>query len=79
MLLCSWKSIQAQAPNLLSYQAVVRNASGSVVANQAVGMRVTLLRGSGSGLVERDDYKAALQSAGSPIPEKPGGIQPSRS
>ncbi len=39
----------AQSPERLNYQAVVRNASGSLVANQAVGMRVTLLKGSATG------------------------------
>ena len=39
----------AQAPNKMSYQAVVRNSSNSLVVNQAVGMRISLLQGSASG------------------------------
>ncbi|PZR15089.1 MAG: hypothetical protein DI539_18550 [Flavobacterium psychrophilum] len=32
-----------QAPNFFSYQAVVRNPSGNVVASQSVGLRLTVL------------------------------------
>lgn len=38
-----------QSPASLQYQAVIRNASGSVVANQAVGMRVSILNGTATG------------------------------
>ena len=41
----------AQSPNQLQYQAIIRNASGAVVSNQAVGMRVSLLKSSASGTV----------------------------
>lgn len=34
----------AQSPELMSYQAVVRNASNALIANQAVGVRVTILQ-----------------------------------
>ena len=39
----------AQAPQLMSYQAVVRNASGVLVANANVGVRISILQGSTSG------------------------------
>lgn len=39
----------AQAPEKMSYQAVVRGASGDLVANQAVGMQISILQGSSSG------------------------------
>jgi uncharacterized protein (TIGR02145 family) len=41
----------AQSPNQIQYQAIIRNASGAVVANQAVGMRVSVLKTSASGTV----------------------------
>lgn len=47
---CSFNIIVAQAPNKMSYQAVIRNASNALVANQAVGVRVTILRGSVTGV-----------------------------
>ena len=44
-------TVFAQSPNLLQYQAVIRNASGQVVASQTVGMRVSLLKASATGTV----------------------------
>ena len=40
-----------QAPQKMSYQAVVRNLSNDLVKNQAVGMRISILQGSVSGTV----------------------------
>ena len=42
-------TVWAQAPQRFSYQAVVRNASNAVLANQTVGMRISLLQGSATG------------------------------
>ncbi len=39
----------AQAPQKMNYQAVVRNANNSLVANQNVSVRITLLQGSATG------------------------------
>jgi len=42
-------TLSAQAPQRLSYQAVVRNAADALVTNAPVGMRVSILQGSASG------------------------------
>jgi hypothetical protein len=42
-------TIYAQAPNKFSYQAVVRNASNTIVANSNVGLRISILQTSASG------------------------------
>lgn len=39
----------AQAPEKMSYQAVVRNATNVLVTNQSVGMRISVLQGSVAG------------------------------
>ena len=39
-------SAQAQAPQKFSYQAVIRNASNTLVANANVGIKVSILQGS---------------------------------
>lgn len=39
----------AQAPNKMSYQAVIRNSSNALIINQPVGMRISILQGSASG------------------------------
>ena len=41
----------SQAPQKLSYQAVIRNSSGQLVTNHAVGMKISILQGSASGTV----------------------------
>lgn len=37
--------VLAQAPNALTYQAVARSASGAVIANQSIGLRLSVLNG----------------------------------
>ena len=39
----------AQAPEKMSYQAVIRDSGDALVANQAVGMQISILQGSASG------------------------------
>ena len=39
----------AQAPQQFSYQAVVRDASGRLAANQAVGVRISIINGGVTG------------------------------
>lgn len=51
-----WKgsSVQvfAQAPQLMSYQAVVRNASNNLIVNTKISVRVSILKGSYPGNME---------------------------
>ena len=42
-------SVSAQPPQKMSYQAVIRNSSGQLVASHAVGIRISILPGSGTG------------------------------
>ena len=37
------------APESMNYQAVIRDGSGNIVANQSVGIRIDILQGSASG------------------------------
>jgi len=41
----------SQAPQKLSYQAVIRNNSGQLVTNHAVGIKISILQGSATGTV----------------------------
>jgi len=41
--------ISAQTPQRFNYQAVVRNASNTILVNQPVGIRISLLQGSATG------------------------------
>ena len=49
VLMLSAAALFAQAPQKMSYQAVVRNANNTLVANQNVSARITILQGSVSG------------------------------
>lgn len=42
-------SVFAQSPQKMSYQAVIRNNSNALVTSTAVGMRISILQGSGTG------------------------------
>ncbi|HNI17051.1 MAG TPA: hypothetical protein PLB13_21080, partial [Cyclobacteriaceae bacterium] len=42
-------NVFAQAPNKMSYQAVIRNSSNALVTNSAVGMRISILQTSATG------------------------------
>lgn len=44
-----WLNVTAQAPQAFKYQAVARNSSGEVLANQSVSFRISLLSGSDTG------------------------------
>jgi hypothetical protein len=41
--------LYAQAPQKMSYQAVIRNASNDLVLNQSIGVQVSILEGSANG------------------------------
>jgi len=42
-------SVWAQSPQKMSYQAVIRNSSGQLVTSLAVGMKISILKGSVTG------------------------------
>jgi len=44
-------TVYAQSPQKMSYQCVVRNSAGALVANQAVGIKISILKGSSTGTV----------------------------
>jgi len=46
---CTFSTVQAQTPQKMTYQAVVRNASNNLVTNTAVGIEINILQGSATG------------------------------
>ena len=42
-------TVNAQAPDKMSYQAVIRNAGNALIINQEVGMRISILQGTPDG------------------------------
>lgn len=49
LVLVSTATMFAQAPSLISYQAVIRNSTNQLVANSNVGMQISIIQGSTSG------------------------------
>ncbi len=49
LLLLSFNFLSAQAPHKMSYQAVIRNSSFSLVVNAPIGMRISILQLSTTG------------------------------
>ena len=39
----------AQSPESMNYQAVIRNSSGTIIANQPIGIRIKILQSSANG------------------------------
>ena len=56
---CTW----AQAPQKMSYQAVVRNADNTLVANQNVSARIWVLQGSANGTAVYIETQTAATNA----------------
>jgi hypothetical protein len=46
MMLATHHVVRAQAPQKMSYQAVVRDASSNLISNQSVGVQISVLQGS---------------------------------
>ena len=56
-------NMMAQAPQVMSYQAVLRNAAGELVANQSVGIKISILQGSPTGsLIYQEIYNPNPQT-----------------
>lgn len=53
----------AQAPARFNYQGIARTASGSPLANQAVGLRISVLDGSATGTVVYSETQMATTNA----------------
>ena len=56
-------SIFAQAPQKMSYQAVIRNTSGSLVSSSSVGMKISILQGTLAGTVVYAETQTANTNA----------------
>ena len=56
-------SICAQAPQKMSYQAIVRNTGNTLIANTNVGMRISVLQGTASGTAVYVETQTAMTNA----------------
>ena len=72
IVLCA-TTLFAQAPEKFTYQAVVRNASNSLVANAPVGVRVSILQGSATGSAVYSETHVATTNANGLVTLSIGG------
>jgi microcystin-dependent protein len=53
----------AQAPQKMSYQAVIRNSSDVLITNSIVGMKISILQGSPSGMIVYAETQSPLSNS----------------
>ena len=56
-------SVFAQAPQKMSYQAVIRNTSGALVSSASVGMQISILQGSVAGTAVYAETQTPITNA----------------
>jgi hypothetical protein len=56
-------SVFAQAPQKMSYQAVIRNSSSALVTSTSVGMKISVLQGSSTGTVAYSEIQTISTNA----------------
>ncbi len=65
MFLCLASTIFSQAPQALNYQAIARNADGSIIAGQPVGVRFSVIDGSAAGnILYQETHQATTNKSG---------------
>lgn len=72
-ILFSGSILMAQAPNRLSYQSVVRNSSGTLLANSQVGVRISILKTSATGAAQYVERHTPTTNANGLIDLQIGG------
>jgi uncharacterized protein (TIGR02145 family) len=63
----------AQSPEKMSYQAVIRNSSNQLVTDQAIGMQISILKGSASGTAVYTETQAPTTNANGLVSIEIGG------
>jgi hypothetical protein len=56
-------AVLAQAPQKMSYQAVIRNSSDVLITNSSVGMKISILQGSPSGAIVYVETQSPLSNS----------------
>ena len=65
LVLMSVATLFAQAPQGFTYQAVVRNSSGKLISNAAVGVKISILQGTSTGNeVYSDEFRPQTNANG---------------
>jgi len=78
MLSAVVSNLSGQAPQLFSYQGTIRNASGGLVVNQQVALRISILRDSVTGNVEYSETHTATTTDKGVVGIQIGGGLPTK-
>ncbi|WEK34017.1 MAG: hypothetical protein P0Y53_16135 [Candidatus Pseudobacter hemicellulosilyticus] len=60
---CMAATSQAQAPGMLNYQGVARNAVGNVISNKAITLRLSIREGSANGSIAYSETRSVTTNA----------------
>ena len=64
----------AQTPQKMTYQAVVRDAQGTLVSNSNIGVRISIVRGSADGSVVYSQTETLSTNANGLFTTEIGGV-----
>jgi hypothetical protein len=73
ILLLTFGYAMAQSPQKMSFQAVVRNNTNTLLSNQPVGLRISILQGSASGTVVYSETQTATTNSNGLVTIQIGG------
>ena len=68
--------LNAQAPQKISYQAVIRNPAGQLVVNQLIGMRISILKGMAASVPVYIETQSPVSNANGLVTLEIGGGKP---
>ena len=72
-IICLIQFANGQAPQKMTYQAVIRNASNALITNTSVGMRLSILKGSTAGTSVYTETQTTTTNANGIITIEIGG------
>jgi len=72
-VLCFAAALQAQVPEKMSYQAVIRNSGDELVKNSKIGMRISILKGSATGTAVYSETQTPTTNANGLVSIEFGG------
>ena len=73
LIVVSFTCVRAQSPQKMSFQAVIRNNTNTLLSNQAVGLKMSILQGSAAGTVVYSESQTATTNANGLVSIQIGG------
>jgi hypothetical protein len=62
-VLFAWVQVFAQAPQKMSYQAVIRNSNQALITSTVIGMRISILQGTSNGMAVYAETQKPMANA----------------